>query len=173
MRGVKRKSLAFQDEWEHFENVCVDSRNVSFCAPHAPCDESNDVPPLVLRVLTNQGGATVAIAGVLALFTSCADFALAEQEVARIGSALPLESSSQGRLASPTLVEGNVNFVLDELETSTRFVLAPTGNPTPCSGSIGELEVEHVVACGEASCVDIPIASQTNRLVEEEESDVV
>jgi len=68
------------NEIEHVVNVCVDARDARLSAAHAPRDQSDNIPPSGLG-LTDKGGPTVTVAGVLINLSAGSHLGTAQPEV--------------------------------------------------------------------------------------------
>jgi len=84
----------------------------------------------------------------------------------------PVKSSFQICIAFVVINYGDINFVLDKLERSIIFVLAPSSNPAPDPSTIAKLEVKLVVTRWQASSVDITMV-QVDSLTDTEYGDII
>merc|ERR1719400_2942646 len=140
-------------------------------ASNSPSDKSNDSPPARLS-LADKGAASVSCTGVLPHLASCTDLALAQAEPVATSSTLRVQSVLQLVVAAVVLNERKIHLVLDELERTVHFVLAPSSHPTPHSSPVVELVAKLIPTRRETSCVhiwvvevDVPVSVQDGNVV--------
>ena len=107
--------------------------------------------------LTDQRRSSISSAGVLPNLSPSTDLTGVQLEPVSNSTSLIVESKLEVSVTAAAGHQRQSNLLLNELELTVHLVLAPAGHVTSDPGTVGEEEVELVVARGEAGRVDVGV----------------